>query len=90
MSKAKEDRVVGTVQPVNSGQNFNIEVPSNLVISYTDFIHMTTNEYGIVLDFGQRMGPTNKVGIVSRVGMSREHAEALKNLLVNELSKKKG
>ena len=47
---------------------------------------MVTNEHGVVLDVTQRLGKTNQVRIVSRVGMSREHAklfvEQLGRLLV--------
>lgn len=44
-------------------------------IFYTDNISMTSNENGIVLDILQRVGNTNKVRIVSRIGMSRTHAK---------------
>lgn len=52
-------------------------------ILYTDNVFMSTNEYGVVLDIAQKLGPTNKSRIVSRVGMSREHAKKF----VNELGK---
>lgn len=52
-------------------------------ILYTDNIFMTTNENGVVLDICQKLGPTNKMRIVSRVGMSREHAKKF----LNELGK---
>lgn len=41
-------------------------------ILYTDDIHMTVNKFGLVLDITQKIG--NQVRIVSRIGMSREHA----------------
>jgi hypothetical protein len=44
-------------------------------ILYTDNIYMTTNEDGLVLDFTQKLGPTNRLRIVSRIGMSRQHAK---------------
>lgn len=44
-------------------------------VLYTDSISMTSNENGIVLDVMQRVGNTNKVRIVSRIGMSRTHAK---------------
>ncbi len=43
-------------------------------ILYTDNISMTVNPDGLVLDIMQRLGPTNQARIVSRIGMSREHA----------------
>lgn len=52
-------------------------------ILYTDIVYMTSNDDGLVLDFAQKLGPTNKVRIVTRVGMSRQHAKKF----LNELSK---
>lgn len=50
-------------------------------ILYTDNIYITTNEDGLVLDFAQKLGPTNKLRIVSRIGMSRQHAKKFLNEL---------
>lgn len=44
-------------------------------VFYTDNILMNTNEDGVVLNFGQMLGPTNQLRIVARVGMSRNHAK---------------
>jgi hypothetical protein len=52
-------------------------------ILYTDNVFMTANPDGVVLDIGQKLGTTNQVRIVTRVGMSRDHAKKL----VNELGK---
>jgi len=52
-------------------------------ILYTDNVFMSTNEFGVVIDVAQKLGPTNKLRIVSRIGMSRQHAKKL----VSELSK---
>ena len=49
--------------------------PDTTLVMYTDNIYMTSHEFGIVVDFGQKIGPTNETKIVSRVGMSREHAK---------------
>ncbi len=53
-------------------------------VLYTDNVFMTTNEDGIVLDICQKLGSTNQVRIVARVGMSRSHAKKLTHKL-NEL-----
>ncbi len=42
-------------------------------ILYTDSIYMNVNSYGLVLDATQKIG--NQTRIVSRIGMSREHAK---------------
>lgn len=52
----------------------NINLDTTPVL-YTDNIIMTTNEDGVVLDICQKIGNTNKARIVSRIGMSREHAK---------------
>lgn len=52
-------------------------------VLYTDNVFMNANEDGIVLDVAQKLGSTNQVRIVSRIGMSRTHAKKL----VKELGK---
>lgn len=49
--------------------------PEKTPILYTDNVFMTSHEFGIVIDFGQKLGPTTDTQIVSRIGMSREHAK---------------
>lgn len=65
---------------------FNINLDTTPVY-YTDNIQMIANEDGVVLDICQRLGVTNKIRVVSRVGMSRNHAKkflkSLKDLLDN-------
>ena len=48
--------------------------PDTTPIFYTDSIFMSTNEDGVTLDVGQKVGP-KQLKIVSRVGMSRNHAK---------------
>ncbi len=64
----------------------NVEVNVNLdttPILYTDNVLMSLNEHGLTLDVCQKLGNTNQVRIVSRIGMSRDHAKKF----VSELSK---
>jgi hypothetical protein len=59
-------------------KNQEVQINVNLdttPILYTDHIIMTTNEDGVVLDICQKLGPSNQLRIVSRVGMSRNHAK---------------
>jgi Protein of unknown function (DUF3467) len=44
-------------------------------IFYTDSVSINANEDGVVFDFIQRVGNTNRAKVVSRVGMSRVHAK---------------
>lgn len=59
-------------------------------ILYTDNIFMTSNEDGLVLDVCQKIGPTNQVRIVSRIGMSRNHAKKFLKELNNLMALTEG
>lgn len=52
-------------------------------ILYTDSIYMTANQDGLVFDVMQRVGNSNQARVVSRFGMSRDHAKKF----TSELSK---
>lgn len=52
-------------------------------IFYTENISIISSEDGVVLDFCQKLGATNQLQIVARVGMSKNHAKKF----VNELGK---
>ena len=76
----------------NSKQS-QVKVSVNLdttAVLYTDNINMTVNPDGVVLDVMQRLGPTNQVRIVSRIGMSREHAKKFVDKLGKLLLKTDG
>lgn len=63
-------------------QQVNLNLDTTPVL-YTDNIYMTANSDGVVFDVGQKVGSTNQVRVVARVGMSRDHAKKF----VNELGK---
>ena len=65
-----------------NSQQVNLNLDTTPVL-YTDNIFMTSNPDGVVLDVAQRVGSTNQIRIVARVGMSRDHAKKF----VNELGK---
>lgn len=50
-------------------------------ILYSDMVHVGVNKQGVVLNFMQNVGPDNKTMPVSRIGMSKDHARALVQLL---------
>jgi hypothetical protein len=57
-----------------------IQVQTNLdstPIYYTDNIHISVNEDGVVLDVMQKLLNSNQLRIVARIGMSKLHAEKL-------------
>lgn len=51
--------------------------PLTTPVLYTDNVVMNTNEDGVVLDIAQRIGSSNQSHVVTRIGMSREHAKKL-------------
>lgn len=64
--------------------------PDATPIFYTDNINMIANSDGVVLNVTQRLGPTDQVRIVTRVGMSREHAKKFVDKLGKLLLKTEG
>lgn len=62
-----------------------VNVPNNVAALYSDSVFVTSNQFGIVLDFAQRVGPTNRQNVVSRIGMSKEHARMMLNVLKKHL-----
>lgn len=63
-------------------QQINLNLDTTPIL-YTDNIYMTANSYGVVLDIGQKIGSGNQFRIVTRIGMSKEHAKKF----VNEFGK---
>ena len=49
--------------------------PEKAQILYTDTIFMNVNDDGITFDVCQKVGNSNQLQVVSRVGMSRDHAK---------------
>lgn len=64
-----------------------ISVPNDKAILYSDSVFLTSNQFGIVFDYAQRMGNTNKHIVVSRIGMSKTHAQVLLKVLEEHLKK---
>jgi hypothetical protein len=65
--------------------NVNID-PSQTPILYTDMIFISTNEDGVTFDVCQKAGNLNQLQVVSRLGMSREHAVKLAKKLSEVLA----
>ena len=59
---------------------------SELKISYTDMVHVSVNNFGVVLNFMQNVGPQNHPVVVSRLGMSKEHAQSVIDVLTRTLA----
>lgn len=58
---------------------------SELKVSYTDMVHVSVNNFGVVLNFMQNVGPQNHPVVVSRLGMSKEHAQSVIDVLTRTL-----
>lgn len=62
-------------------------MPIEQKVVYTDGMNVTVNRHGVVLQFTQNAGANNKIksNIVCQVGMSREHAEKVVEVLKRTL-----
>ncbi len=56
--------------------------PEKVSILYTDTVFMNVNDDGVTLDICQKVGNSSQLQVVSRIGMSRDHA----NKFVKKLS----
>lgn len=56
-------------------------MPGDARIAYTDMLHVMVNNYGVVMNFMQTAGPDNQPMVISRIGMSREHAKSVLEVL---------
>jgi transcriptional regulator with XRE-family HTH domain len=54
-------------------------------IVYTDMIQVMVNNFGVIVNFMQGAGPSNQPLAVSRVGMSKEHARSVIEVLQKTL-----
>ncbi len=62
-------------------------MPMDVRVIYTDLVHVMVNNYGVVINFMQGAGPNSQPLAVSRIGMSKEHAYSLLNVLKDTLEK---
>lgn len=62
------------IQEEKPNLNINLD-PNQTKIMYTDMVFMNVNEDGVTFDVCQKVGNSNQFNVVSRIGMSREHAK---------------
>lgn len=77
-----------TQEPSSSVLQPIIVVPMDARVVYTDNIQVEDSKYGVTINFLQGSGAQGKSVPVSRVGMSREHAEKLLQTLTETLTPK--
>lgn len=66
-------------------QQITVAMPMDLRVVYTDLAHVTSNDYGVVMNFMQS-GPGNQPLAVARVGMSKKHAVQVLKMLHKALA----
>lgn len=71
---------LGGTQTLNVGVS-----PHDARIVYTDMIQVMVNNYGVIINFMQGAGPGSQPLAVSRVGMSKEHARSVLEVLKKTL-----
>jgi hypothetical protein len=62
------------------------QAPNNNPILFTDVVDIMVNNYGVVMNFMQSSGHSTKPSTVARIGMSREHAKSVLQILQVTLS----
>lgn len=60
-------------------------MPMDVRVVYTDLVHVMVNNYGVVMNFMQNGGPNNQPLAIARVGMSKEHARSVLEVLQQTL-----
>lgn len=61
-------------------------MPMDARVVYTDMANIVSNKYGIMINFLQSDGVGGQPLVASRVGMSRDHAQKLLNVLQRTLN----
>lgn len=64
-----------------------VVMPVDTRIAYTDMLKVIVNEHGVTLQFMQTSGPNNQPLVVSRLGMSKEHARSVIELIQRTLAR---
>ena len=65
-----------------------IQIPNDVQILYTDGTYVQTGKYGMVINFAQGLGgDSKKYKVISRLGLSRRHAEDFLNAIQDNIVK---
>lgn len=67
------------------GQPITMMMPLDLRVVYTDMVHVMVNDFGVVMNFMQSAGNGVQPLAVSRIGMSKEHARSVLEILQKTL-----
>lgn len=82
-----EDKTPGATQTssFDLGQPVAMVMPMDLRVVYTDMVHVMVNNYGVVMNFMQGAGPNGQPLAVARIGMSKDHAKSVLQVLSDSL-----
>ncbi len=69
-----------------SDQVSNHSATTDSHVLFTDIVDVIVNNYGVVMNFMQNTGPAGPPSTVAKVGMSREHAKSVLQILQATLS----
>lgn len=78
--KSAQNNVFELAQPVT------MLMPMDLRVVYTDMVHVMANDFGIVMNFMQAGGSSGQPLAVARVGMSKDHAKSVLDILQKTLA----
>jgi transcriptional regulator with XRE-family HTH domain len=67
-------------------KNGAITMASNAPVVYTDMVHVMVNNYGVVMNFMQTAGSNTQAQAIARIGMSKEHAQSVLEILQKTLA----
>jgi transcriptional regulator with XRE-family HTH domain len=80
----------GSNAPQEELQQGILQAGQEVPIVYTDMVHIMVNNYGVIMNFMQTAGANNQPMAVARVGMSKEHAQSVLEVLQKTLSMHEG
>ncbi len=73
---------------LNNKDQINIGIdPLRTPILFSDTIRVSSSENGFVLDIAQGIAGTNQAVVVARVGLSKEHARKLAEMMIEQVAK---
>lgn len=64
-----------------TNESSGVTVPAEQKVMYTDVVDVMVNNYGVVINFMQSSGPTKPATTIAKVGMSRDHAKSVVQIL---------
>ncbi len=81
----RENFGVVTAEGGNASESLPYSTYYENPILYTDMVHVSANGFGVIINFLQGLAVDGKPSAIARVGMSREHAKSLIEVLEKTL-----